>query len=224
MEEHDYVNEFTIKLHGTRSLLKALAVCALLGGIYTATVGSAIGAVQGAAGIIAIAAGIFAVPCGLTGARIGTFIGVVTRNRFGQLFLALFAAIGGALLGGFLATVLLLAFGAVLGSVGGWVLATGIIALRHDVVRRFFLGIAGATLGTFVGAILWAIHLQQIAALAGAAWGAGVGAIVAPLLLLAVIAALNSFTKARKDHRATYIDTRFEPEEREDRPTSLPKR
>jgi hypothetical protein len=222
MAEHDYVKEFSVKLHGPRSLVKALAVCALLGGIYGAAVGSAVGAVPSAAGIIEIAAGITAVLFGIPGARLGSFIGIVTQNRFGKLFLTLSAAIAGAMLGGFLATVLLLAFGALLGAVGGWILATGVIALRHDVVRRFFFGIAGAVIGTFVGAILWATHLNQNAALAGAAWGAGIGAIVAPLLLLIVHGALGSIVKTHANDRSTYIDTRFEPEDHEDGPTPLP--
>ena len=222
MADHDNLNEITIKLHGTRSLLKGLAVCAVLGGIYGATVGSAIGAVPGAAEIVEIAAGIMAVICGVPAARIGSFVGIITRNRFGKLFLAFFAAISGALLGAFLATVLLLAFGAILGAVGGWLLATTIIALRHNVLRRFLAGVAGAVLGTFAGAILWALNLHQNAALAGAAWGAGIGVLVGPLFLLMVIGALNSITKTHISRRRTYIDAKFQPEDHEDRPTSLP--
>jgi hypothetical protein len=224
MAQHDYINEFSVKLHGARSLAKALAACAFLGGIYGAAVGSAIGAVPGAAGIIEIAAVTVAVLVGVPGARIGLLIGLVTQNRFGKLFVALFAAIAGALIGAFFATVLLLAFGALLGAVGGWLLATGIIALRHDVVRRFFLGIGGGIIGTFSGAILWAVHLHQDAALAGAAWGAGAGAVAGPVLLLMVIAVLNSFTKTHVSRPASYIDTRFEPEDHEDRHSSLPER
>ncbi len=225
MAEHDYPNEFAAKLHGARSLLKALAVCAVLGGIYGAAVGSAIGAVPGAAGIVEFAAGIMAVICAVPGARLGSFIGLVTRNRFGKLFLTLFAAIGGALFGGFLATILLLAFGATLGAVGGWLLATGIIALRHGVLRRFLVGVAGAVLGTFAGAILWAVNLHQNLALVGAAWGAGIGVLVGPLLLLMVIGALNSITKTHISRRMTnidYIDVKFQREGHEDRPASLP--
>jgi hypothetical protein len=222
MAEHDYLNQFTVKIHGARSLGKALAVCALLGGIYGATVGSAIGAVPGATGIIEIAAGVMALIFGVPGARIGSFIGIVTQNRFGKLFLTLFAAIAGALLGGFFATVLLLAFGALLGAVGGWLLATGIIALRHDVLRRFLFGIAGGIIGIFAGAILWAVNLHQNAALAGAACGAGIGAVVGPLVLLMVVGALNSITKIRANQRTDYIDARFQPEDHDERPTSLP--
>ncbi len=222
MAEGDYPNEFAVKLHGRRSLLKALAVCAVLGGIYGAAVGSAIGAVPGAAEIVEIAAGVMAVICGVPGARLGSFIGLVTRNSFGKLFLTLFAAIGGALLGGFLATVLLLAFGAILGAVGGWLLATGIIALRHGVLRRFLVGLSGAILGTFAGAILWAVNLHQSLALVGAAWGAGIGALAGTLLLLAAIGALNSITKTHVNRRKTYIDAKFQPEDRDDRPASLP--
>ena len=79
----------------------------------------------------------------------------------------MFAAIGGAIVGGFVATMILLALGAILGAVGGWVLARAVLALRHDNLRRFLVGIVGAVLGMFLGAILWAINLNQTAALAG---------------------------------------------------------
>lgn len=223
MARYEFISEFRTHLHGKRSLLKALAVCAVLGGVYGATLGSAIGAVPGAVGIIEIAAGIMAVLCDVPGARIGLFIGVVTQNRFGRLFLGLFAAIGGAIVGGFLATVLLLAFGAVLGAVCGSVLATGIIALRRDVVRRFLVGVGGGVLGGFVGANVWAINLNEKAALAGSASGLGIGAVVGPLLLLAAIGALNSIAKTHVSGRRTYIDATFQREDHDEHPTSLPR-
>ena len=87
----------------------------------------------------------------------------------------MFAAIGGAIVGGFVATMVLLALGAILGAVGGWVLARAILALRHDNLRRFLVGIVGAVLGMFIGAILWAVNLNQSAAIAAqrGAWESG---------------------------------------------------
>ncbi len=193
--------------------MKAFIVCALLGGIYGAAMGAAIGAVPGAVDVIEIAAGVMAVICGVPGARLGSLLGVVTRNRFGKFFLGMFAAIGGAILGGFLATMILLALGAILGTVGGWVLARGIIALRHDILRRFIVGIVGAVLGMFLGAVLWAISLNQVTALAGAAWGLGIGVIVGPLLLLMVVGALNSLAKRHVSRRRDVVEATFQRED-----------
>ncbi|MGO9113639.1 MAG: hypothetical protein ACLP9L_30780, partial [Thermoguttaceae bacterium] len=91
--------------------------------------------------MIEIAAAVMAVILGVPGARIGSLLGIVTRNPFGRLFLGMFAAIGGAILGGFLATMILLALGAILGAVGGWVLMQAI--LRRFFLRRIFGGIVG---------------------------------------------------------------------------------
>ena len=137
MTDHAYLNEFQTQLRGRPSLMKSLAIAAILGGIYGASLGSAIGAVPGAADVIEIAAAVMAVILGVPGARLGSLLGLVTRNRFGRLFLGMFAAIGGAILGGFLATMILLALGAILGAVGGWGLARTIMALRHGIFADF---------------------------------------------------------------------------------------
>ena len=167
------LNQLQLRPGGRRWWFKAIAICAVLGGIYGASLGSAIGAVPGAADVIEITAGVMAVICGVPGARLGSLLGIVTRNRFGRLFLGMFATIGGAILGGFLATMILLALGAILGAVGGWVLARTLLALRHGNLRRFLVGIVGAVLGMFIGAILWAVNLNQATALAGATLGLG---------------------------------------------------
>jgi hypothetical protein len=213
MAQNEYVDEFRTRLRGKRSLWKALGLCALAGGLYGATVGAAIGAVPGAAVIVEIAAGVLAVLCGVPGARIGVLLGMLVRNRFGKLFLGLFAAVGGAIVGGFLAMVLLLALGAIVGAVVGWIVARGIIALRHDILRRFVVGIAGAALGTFIGAISWAVNLNEQAALGGAAWGGGIGIVVGPLLLLAIIRTMNALAESHIQRRRTYIDATFHSEE-----------
>jgi hypothetical protein len=220
-EFHYDLNEFQTQLRGKRSLMRAFIVCAILGGIYGASLGSAIGAVPGAADVIEIAAGVMAVICGVPGARLGALLGLVTQNRFGRLFLGMFAAIGGAILGGFLATMILLALGAILGAVGGWVLARAILALRHSILRRFIVGIVGAVLGMFLGAILWAVNLNQAAALAGAAWGFGIGVVVGPLLLLMVVGAMNSLANThiskRMESRRNVVDATFQRDEEQGR-------
>ena len=212
MVDHDYLNEFQTQLHGKRSLMKAFVVCAFLGGIYGASLGSAIGAVPGAADVIEIAAGIMALICGVPGARLGSLLGVVTRNRYGRLFLGMFAAIGGAIVGGFVATMILLALGAILGAVGGWVLARAILALRHGNLRRFLVGIVGAVLGMFLGAVLWAINLNQSAAIAGAAWGLGIGVVVGPLLLLMLIGALDGLARTHVRNEEGKLSMRLSKE------------
>ena len=216
MADRDYLNEFQTQLHGKRSLTKALAVSAFLGGIYGASLGSAIGAVPRAADVIEIAALIMALICGVPGARLGFLLGMVTRNRFGRLFLGTFAAIGGAIVGGFLATMVLLALGTILGAVGGWVLMQAI--LRRFSLRRIFDGIVGAVLGMYLGAILWAVNLNQSAALTGAAWGLGIGVVVGPLLLLMVIGALNALARSHVSGRRNVVDATFQ---REDHPSTL---
>ncbi len=167
----------------------------------------------GAADVIEIAAAVMAVILGVPGARIGSLLGIVTRNPFGRLFLGMFAAIGGAILGGFLATMILLALGAILGAVGGWVLMQAI--LRRFFLRRIFGGIVGAVLGMLFGAILWAIRLNQSAALATAAWGMAIGVVVGPLLLLMVIGALNSLANTHVSSRRHVVDATFRREDQD---------
>ena len=219
-ESPHYLNDSQLRPNVRHWWPKALAISAFLGGIYGASLGSAMGAVPGAADVIEIAAGIMAVICGVPGARLGSLLGIVTRNRFGRLFLGMFAAIGGAIVGGFLATMILLALGAILGAVGGWVLARAVLALRHGILRRFLVGIVGALLGMFLGAVLWAINLNQAAALMGARWGLGIGVVVAPLLLLMVVGALNSLADTHLSGRTKVVDATFQREDQGGHPES----
>ena len=80
---------------------KAIAICAVLGGLYGATVGSAISTTDGAADVIGIAAAVMALLFTFPGARYGFFVAMVNRIRFGQLFVGAIAAIVGAILGRF---------------------------------------------------------------------------------------------------------------------------
>ncbi len=216
-EFHHYLNDFQLRPEARRWWPKALAVSAFLAGIYGASLGSAIGTVPGAIDVIEIAAAFMALICAVPGARLGSLLGIVTRNRFGKLFLGMFAAIGGAILGGFLATMILLALGAILGAVGGWVLVRAILALRHGILRRFLFGIVGAVLGMFLGTVLWAVNLNQSAALAGAAWGFGIGVVVGPLLLLMVVGALNSLANTHVSGRRNVVEATFQSDEEQDR-------
>ena len=214
---HYDLDQRRLPVHTRRWWPKALATYAVLGGIYGAAVGSAIGTVPSAVEIIEIAAATFALICGVPGTRLGLLIGIVTRNRFCKLFLGMFFAIAGALLGGFLATMILLALGAILGALGGWVLARAIIALRHGILRRFLFGVAAAVLGMFVGAMLWAINLNRVGALIGMAWGFAIGVVVGPILLLMVIGAMNSLAKThiskRMEKRSEVVDATFRRED-----------
>jgi hypothetical protein len=205
------LNEFQGTRAKRRWWLKAIPTCAILGGIYGAAVGAAIGAVPGAADIIGLAAAVMAVLCGVPGTRYGFFFGMVNRVRFGRSFVGAVTAIGGAILGAFMATMILLALGAILGAVCGWGMARALLALRHGILRRFLVGIVGAVVGMQLGAIVWAVRLNQVTALTGAAWGLGIGVVVGPLLLLLVIGTLNSLPRIRS--KGHYLDTTFHRED-----------
>ena len=112
---------------------RAIAVLAVLGGIYGAALGVAI-STTGAADMIGVAAGIMALICGLPGARYGFFFGMVNRIRFGRFLVGSAAAIGGRFLGGFFGIVAVMPFGAILGAVGGWFSARALFrrALSRD--------------------------------------------------------------------------------------------
>jgi hypothetical protein len=207
--QYDF-NQLRLPPQSRRWWPKALAICAVLGGIYGAALGSAIGAVLPSLHVIVAAAAILAVICGPIGARAGFFLDVVRQVRYGRLFTGTVATIGGAILGGFLATMVLLALGAIPGTVGGWLLVRAVMALRHGVVRRFLGGIAGAVLGMFLGATLWAVRINQAPALTDAAWGLGIGIIVGPLLLLLFIGTLRSLPAARRRDDGSIVDTTFQ--------------
>jgi hypothetical protein len=217
-EFHYFLNQIQLRPNVRLWWPKAIALCALLGGIYGAALGSALGAVPGAAEVIAIASAVLALFCGAPGARYGFFFfSIVRRAGFGRLFVGTVAAIGGAIVGGFLATMVLLALGAILGAVGGWMFAQSIMALGHGVVRRFLGGIAGAVLGMLLGAILWAVRLNQAGALVGAGWGLGIGAAAGPLLLLLFIGTLRLVPHVpRSDQRndqGNIVDASFRRED-----------
>ncbi len=78
------------------------------------------------------------------------------------------------------------------------------------------MGIVGAVIGMFLGAILWAINLNQAAALTGAAWGFGIGLIVGPLLLLMVVGALNALAKTHVSRRRDVVDATFQRDQEQD--------
>ena len=135
---------------------------------------------------------------------------MVNRIRFGKLFVGTVAAVGGAILGGFLATMVLLALGAILGAVSGWFFVRAFMALRHGILKRFLGGFFGVVLGMFVGAIIWAVRLNQTTALIGVAWGFGIGAVIGPLLFLLFIGALRSLLHTHGNDRGNVVDTTFQ--------------
>jgi hypothetical protein len=179
----DFPPPFTPQKAG-RSWLRPLAMCAGLGGIYGAALGAAIAVVPGAADVIGTAAIVLAFIGGVPVARSGFYFGMANRARFARAFIGAVAAICGAILGGFLATMILLALGAIMGAVGGWFFLQGRTAVQHGILMKFLGGISGVVLGMFLGAILWAVRLSPSAAVAGAAWGLSIGAITGPLLFL----------------------------------------
>jgi hypothetical protein len=194
---------------------KALALSALLGGLYGASLGSAIGALPGSADVIGTAAFLVALLFGVPGARYGFYFSLVNRNRVGRFFVGTFAAIGGAILGGGLATLIVLALGTILGAVGGWLVARAFLALQHGILRRLVAGVGGAVLGMFLGAILWAVRIHPAAAILGAGWGFGIGCIAGPLLLLILVARLRLPRPTPAGDRANSIDVTFREQDRE---------
>jgi hypothetical protein len=207
-EFYHYLNDLQAQSKARRWWTKALVVCAVLGGIYGAMIGSAIAASAGAANVIGTAAGVVAVLLAFPGARYGFFFGMVNRVRFGRLFIGTIAAIVGAILGGYLGLMFVTPLGMViLGAVGGWFFMRAI--LWRFFLRRILGGFVGVVLGAGIGAMIAAFQKDQAAALVGIAWGAGIGAVVGPLLLLMVIGALNSLPHTRGNGRGTYIDATF---------------
>ena len=146
---HSNPNEFQATRTTRRWWPKTLATFMTLGGIYGAAVGSAINTTAGAADIIGIAAAVMAVLCGVPGTRFGLFFGALNRIRFGRLFLGLFAAMGGATLGGFLGLLAVMPFGAMLGAVAGWFFTWAV--LPRGFFRLLLGGVLGVVLGVYRG-------------------------------------------------------------------------
>jgi hypothetical protein len=184
---------------------KAIVICAVLGGIYGAAIGSAVSTTAAAAEVIGIAAAVMALICGVPGSRFGYFLGMVNRLRFGRLFVGLYAAMGGAILGGFIGLTAAMPLGAILGAVGGWIF-TGAI-LRHGFFRRLLGRVFGVALGACIGATVLALQRDQTTALVGIAWGLGIGALVGPLPLLSFVRMLDSLVRKRHPE-GTVIDAK----------------
>jgi hypothetical protein len=123
------------------------------------------------------------------------------------------ASLAGAILGGFIAAMLLMAFGAILGAVGGSLIARAIAARQRSPLTRFAIGFAGVVLGTFLGVVFWGLRLNQSGALAGLAWGAGIGAIFGVVLLGLFIAMINSLPSVQVNDRRDYVDATFRSED-----------
>ncbi len=209
-EFYHYLDDLQAQPKARRWWPKALAICATLGGVYGATLGVTIGAVPGTATIIEIAAAIFAFLCSGPGAWYGSIFGIINRIRFGRYFVGMAAAILGAIVGGFLATMLLMAFGAISGAVLGWFVARAIA--RRGPSIRLLSGLVGVVLRTFIGVVLWAVNLNQPKALVGLAWGLGIGAVVGPLLLLIFVGMLNRLPRVHVERR-DYLDATFRRED-----------
>ena len=197
-----YVTKSQAKFKPQRWWPKAIAICAVFGGIYGSALGSAI-STTGAVDVIVIAAGIMALICGLPGARYGFFFGIVNRIRFGRLFVGTVAAIGGAILGGFFGIVALMPLAAILGAMGGWFFTR---TLLRGFFKRLLGGFVGIVLGACIGATVLALRRDQAAAPVGIAWGLGIGAVAGPLLFLLFITILKCLPRWRS-HEGTVIET-----------------
>ena len=183
------------------------------------SIGSAIATSAGAANVIGTAAGIVAVLLAIPGARYGFFFGMLNRVRFGRLFIGTFAAIVGAILGGYLGLMAVTPFGAViLGAVGGWFFMRAI--LWRFFLRRILGGFVGVVFGAAIGAMIAALQKDQAAALVGIAWGVGIGAVVGPLLFLLFIGTLNSLPHTHGSSRRDAVDATFRREDQDGHPAS----
>ncbi len=140
------LNEFQARPRARRWWPKTLAICAVLGGVYGAAIGSAISTTPGAASLIGTAAAVMALLCGVPGARYGFFFGLVNRIRFGRLFVGTVATIAGAILGGYFGIVAATPLGAILGAVGGWFFGRSISQRDY----RFRNGLLGILLGVCI--------------------------------------------------------------------------
>ncbi len=194
-------NEFRVRLNSRRSF----AICAIIGGVYGAAIGSAINTTDHGADIIGIAAAVVAVLCGVPGARFGTLLGMVIRTPFARLFLGLLAAMSGAVIGGFLGLVVVMPLGAILGAIGGWLFVGAILRGGGWLWRVQWQGL-GFVLGACIGAIILALNQSPSAALVGIAWGLGVGIVVGPLPLLLFVKMMDSLVRQRHPE-SKIIDT-----------------
>jgi hypothetical protein len=209
IEFYDYLNDLQARPKARRWWPKATAVCAVLGGIYGAMLGSAVSTSAGAADVIGTVAGFVAVLFAIPGARYGAFFGRLNRVRFGRLFIGTFAALAGAILGGYMGLMAVTPLGLViLGAVGGWFFMRAI--LWRFFLRRILGGFVGVALGAGLGATIAALQRDQSAALAGIAWGAGIGAVTGPFVLLLFIAALRSLPHTPGNDRRNSIDATFD--------------
>jgi hypothetical protein len=170
-------------------LWKVVAVCAVLGGIYGATLGSVLATITNAIAPIEIAAAVLAVLGGLLGSRIGLFAGLVNRFRFAKPFLAAIGAVMGAIAGVF-PIILALAFPwSALGAIAGWLVGR----YNARTWRRILAETLGAMLGGCLGTIICSMEQNETAAREGVLWGMGIGAVVGVLSPLLFVRALNSF-------------------------------
>jgi len=189
------LNQFQTTRTTRRWWPKAIVVCAVLGGIYGAAVGSAISTTAGAADIIGIAAIVVALILEVAGRRLSVFLGILTQARFARLFLRILAAMGGAVIGGLLGMVAVMPLGAILGAVGGWLL-TGAI-LRRGFFKRLFGQVLGIVLGACLGTTILALNQSPAAALVGVAWGLPIGVVVGPLPLILFAKMMDSLAAKR---------------------------
>lgn len=194
-EVYYYLNESRARITARRWWPKTIAICAIIGGIYGAAIGSAINTTDGAARVIGVAAAVMALIFGIPLARYGFLFGMVNRIPFGRLFVRAVAAIGGAIFGGFLGIIAVMPLGAILGALGGWFFTR---AISQRGFLRILLGrVSGIVLGACLGATLLAFLRDQTAALVGIAWGMGIGGVVGLLLLHWFIKIMNSLSRWR---------------------------
>jgi hypothetical protein len=168
---------------------KAVVVCAVIGGIYGATLGSVLATTAYAIAPIEIVATVSAVLGAFWASRIGSLFSILSRVRFTRLFLTSFSAVIAALVGVFPVLMALALPWSLGGAIVGW------LAGRYNAHswRRIAAEILGAVLGGCFGTVIFSMEQDQTVGRIGVLWGMGIGAVVGALLPLLFVKALNSF-------------------------------
>ena len=160
-----------------RVLPKSVVACAVVGGVYGASLGSVIATNTTATIPIGVATGVLAVIGGLFAARIGRLVGVVRRVRFARVVLGTVAAIVSAVVGGFPVVLAFALPWSAVGAIVGWLVGR----YRARSWRRTIAQALGALLGGCVGTIILSMQQDQTAARLGLLLGMGIGIVVGSL-------------------------------------------
>ncbi|HEX2974055.1 MAG TPA: hypothetical protein VHP11_17110 [Tepidisphaeraceae bacterium] len=176
---------------------KAVAVCAVIGGVYGAAIGSIITTTEDAAYPIGVAAGFMAFVFLVPSMRWTMLLRLIGPLRYAALFVSIAAALAGAMLGGFFGIVAMSPLGAILGAGLGWFCGRAFAGPRARFLSRLLNAILGVILGACIGATVMALRRDQPAALLGIAWGVGIGITVGAALCLLFVGRVLSILRIR---------------------------